>query len=426
MTSRGWTTVRLGNHCSKIGSGATPRGGESVYQESGVSFIRSQNVYNGFFAMEGLAYLAEEHAEHLKGVTVEPGDVLLNITGDSVARSCRVPDAVLPARVNQHVAIIRPTAGDFDPRFVGYFFISPFMQNTMLSLAGSGGTRKALTKEMIERFDVPRPPRPVQERIADILSAYDDLIENNRRRMALLEEAARQLYREWFVRLRFPGHEHTPITNGVPEGWERRRVEELVSLTIGGGWGGDDHSARFTEPAFVVRGTDLPDLKSGSFGRVPFRFHETKNLARRELHPGDIVLEISNGNIRNIGRSYRIEASVLEVFDGKVMCASFCRLLRPTEETESHLLASHLEEMQSNGRMDSFKTPSAAGINNFRFTALLEKENLVVPPRGMLQEFLSQVRTLRAQLATLAVQSHKLRTARDLLLPRLMSGEIAV
>src|SRR5688572_12005198 len=98
MTGRAWQSVRLGEHCSKIGSGSTPRGGESVYQESGVSFIRSQNVYNGQFAREGLAYLDDEHAHQLKGVTVESGDVLLNITGDSVARSCRVPDDVLPAR----------------------------------------------------------------------------------------------------------------------------------------------------------------------------------------------------------------------------------------------------------------------------------------------------------------------------------------
>ena len=118
--------------------------------------------------MSRLAYLDDEHADQLKGATVESGDVLLNITGDSVARSCRVPDDVLPARVNQHVAIIRPKPEAFDSRFVSYFFISPFMQDTMLSLAGSGGTRKALTKEMIERFEVPRPQRDIHVELADL------------------------------------------------------------------------------------------------------------------------------------------------------------------------------------------------------------------------------------------------------------------
>jgi type I restriction enzyme, S subunit len=98
--------------------------------------------------------LDDEQADQLASVTVESGDVLLNITGDSVARSCRVPDDILPARVNQHVAIIRPRPEAFDSRFVAYFLVSRFMQDTMLSLAGSGGTRKALTKEMIERFEL--------------------------------------------------------------------------------------------------------------------------------------------------------------------------------------------------------------------------------------------------------------------------------
>ena len=95
---------------------------------------------------------------------------------------------------------------------------SPSYQSDKAFLSSARWQPEGPNKEIIERFDVPQPPRPVQERIADILSAFDNLIENNRRRMTLLEEAARQLYREWFVRLRFPGYEHTRITNGVPEG----------------------------------------------------------------------------------------------------------------------------------------------------------------------------------------------------------------
>jgi type I restriction enzyme, S subunit len=91
VINQSWNIVELRDHCLKIGSGFKPRGGESVYQESGVPLIRSQNIYNGQFMTDGLAYLGEDHAEQLKGVTVEEGDILLNITGDSVARCCRVP-----------------------------------------------------------------------------------------------------------------------------------------------------------------------------------------------------------------------------------------------------------------------------------------------------------------------------------------------
>lgn len=170
MSRREWQRVRLGSYCSKIGSGSTPRGGGQIYQSEGTAFIRSQNVYNGVFAPDGLAYPADKEAEHLDGVTVQERDLLLNITGDSVARCCQVPETTLPARVSQHVAIIRPLPEEFDARFLMFFLISPWMQSTMLSLSGSGGTRKALTKEMIQGFEVPKPPLLIQRDVAAILS----------------------------------------------------------------------------------------------------------------------------------------------------------------------------------------------------------------------------------------------------------------
>ena len=131
--------IRLGEACTKIGSGATPRGGSDVYLERGpYALIRSQNVYNDGFHHEGLAFIGEDHAAELANVEVQEGDVLINITGDSVARVCQVDPAVLPARVNQHVAIIRPDPRKLDPRFLRYFLVCPEMQGKLLSWAGSG------------------------------------------------------------------------------------------------------------------------------------------------------------------------------------------------------------------------------------------------------------------------------------------------
>ena len=154
-----WTWVRLGDHCSKIGSGATPAGGKDSYLTSGpFCLIRSQNVYNDGFTPSGLAYISNEQAKKLDGVTVQENDVLLNITGDSVARVCLAEAKYLPARVNQHVAIIRPNPEKLDSRFLRYFLASPFQQDVMLGLAAVGATRNALTKVMIENFKVPCPP----------------------------------------------------------------------------------------------------------------------------------------------------------------------------------------------------------------------------------------------------------------------------
>lgn len=154
-----WRTVKLGELCSKIGSGATPRGGSKVYLEHGpFALVRSQNVRNDSFTRDGLAYINAEQADGLANVELQPKDVLLNITGDSVARCCLVDEGILPGRVNQHVAIIRPRPDELDPVFLRYYLVSPEMQERMLSWPAAGGTRNALTKGMIEAFELPCPP----------------------------------------------------------------------------------------------------------------------------------------------------------------------------------------------------------------------------------------------------------------------------
>lgn len=218
-----WRGVRLGSVCLKIGSGATPRGGSEVYLDRGpYALIRSQNVHNDGFRREGLAYISEEHAAQLANVEVCVNDVLLNITGDSVARACQVTPAVLPARVNQHVAIIRPDPEVLDPRFLRYFLISPETQSKLLSWAGSGGTRNALTKGMIESLEVPMPENINEQRaIAHILGTLDDKIELNRRMSETLEAMARALFKSWFV-------DFEPVRAKMEGRW--RRGESLPGL----------------------------------------------------------------------------------------------------------------------------------------------------------------------------------------------------
>src|SRR6266511_4328669 len=182
------TTVRLGEVCEKIGSGATPRGGSDVYlSEGSIALILSKNIYNNRFVRDGLVYLSDHHADELSNVEVKAGDVLLNITGDSVARCCQAPSDLVPARVNQHVAIIRPNPSCLDPRYLRYFLVSSSMQEYMLQLASAGATRNALTKGMIESFQVPLPPLIEQTAIAQMLGTLDDKIDLNRRMNATLE-----------------------------------------------------------------------------------------------------------------------------------------------------------------------------------------------------------------------------------------------
>lgn len=251
MGNSHFPTAELGPLCSKIGSGATPRGGDKVYLDRGeVALIRSQNVHNDGFSREGLVYIAEEHAEQLSNVTVESEDVLLNITGDSVARCCQVDPGVLPARVNQHVAIIRPNPEELHPRFLRYFLVSPAMQSEMLAWSHAGATRKALTKGMIESFNVPKPDPTIQGRIAHILGTLDDKIELNRRMNRTLEKMAAAIFKSWFIDFDpvhakadgrdtglpaeiadlFPDSFQDSSLGPIPKGWKARPLPEAIDI----------------------------------------------------------------------------------------------------------------------------------------------------------------------------------------------------
>ena len=198
--SANWSYVRLKDYCTKIGSGSTPRGGANVYLDSGnTCLIRSQNIYNDGFSENGLVFISDTDAEKLNNVAIELDDILINITGDSVARVCLAPEGKLPARVNQHVAIIRTVKNELDPKFVRYFLTDKNTQNHLLTLAGIGATRNALTKGMLEEFLVPKPDIVIQERISKILSDLDDKIHLNKQINQTLESIAQAIFKSWFI-----------------------------------------------------------------------------------------------------------------------------------------------------------------------------------------------------------------------------------
>ena len=166
----GWTKYRLIDVTKKIGSGATPKGGKKGYKESGISLFRSLNVYDGEFKEKNLAFIDEIQASKLSNVVVVEGDVLLNITGASIARCCVAPPELLPARVNQHVSIVRPKTEYIDTGFLAYLLVSKEYKDALLQTGEkAGATRQALTKAQLQDFEILAPPLPEQKRIVAIL-----------------------------------------------------------------------------------------------------------------------------------------------------------------------------------------------------------------------------------------------------------------
>lgn len=214
---------------TKIGSGITPRGGSSVYLNDGTYLIRSQNIYNDRFDEDGLVCIDDKTAQMMSGVEVKENDVLINITGDSVARTFIISKEYLPARVNQHVAILR-TNSELNPHYLYYFLIDKNTQNYLLSIAGSGGTRNALTKEMLENLEIEYPNYAEQEKVSKHLNNFKNFIELKINENIFLEKILQTIFKSWFVD--FDGEtEFVDSEIGqIPHGWKLCSLSEIFEI----------------------------------------------------------------------------------------------------------------------------------------------------------------------------------------------------
>jgi len=174
LNTKNWNLSLLKKCCSKIGSGATPRGGKEAYKKEGTSLIRSMNVYDNRFKYKDLAFIDEEQAYKLKNVIVEKDDILFNITGASVCRCTIVPNDILPARVNQHVAILRPKKEILNPIYLNQLIISENCKNALLGVGKqAAATREAITKDQLQNFKIPLPPIDLQTQFANQINSIE-------------------------------------------------------------------------------------------------------------------------------------------------------------------------------------------------------------------------------------------------------------
>lgn len=201
-----WDLIKLGDMSTKVGSGKTPRGGEAVYQNSGIPFIRSQNVLNNRLELNGISYISDSIHNEMKSTKVIPNDVLLNITGASIGRCCIVPDSFKEGNLNQHVCIIR-TKDTLDRNYLVNILLSPIGQNQIMNNQ-AGGNREGLNFEQIRKFDIPLPPLKEQQKIASILSTWDKAIELKEKLIEQKKEQKKGLMQKLLTgEVRLPGFE---------------------------------------------------------------------------------------------------------------------------------------------------------------------------------------------------------------------------
>jgi len=294
-------------------------------------------------------------------------------------------------------------------------FVYYLLKNYPLNSYAGGSAQPLLTQTVLKPIKFKIPEFTNQRRIASILSAYDDLIENNLKRIKLLEEKAQLHYKELM--------QETNYSKTKREEY----IKDCLAFYIGGGWGEEDYKEGFTEPAFVIRGTDIPDAKKGEVKGVPFRYHKESNLASRSLKSGDIVFEVSGGSKgQPVGRSILVTEKMLQQFGNPVMCASFCKMLRSNENVTPEFFYLYLLASHENGVIGQYEKHSASNIVNYGFEEFIGEQKITIPKEIELKVFSEMVKPIFNLISTLGEQNRKLREARDILLPRLMSGEIEV
>lgn len=293
-------------------------------------------------------------------------------------------------------------------RFYSYVFKSDIIRKT-LSGGGGGTNINNLNQGLLGNLEVPVPPQGEQEAIAALLASYDDLIANNQRRIALLESMAEEIYREWFVRMRFPGYAKIERQGLQPEGWTRQPIGELAALVKRGiSPAYDDQS-----PHKVI---NQKCIRNGRLSMQESRNHSTVTPDEKLIHYGDVL--INSTGVGTLGRS--------AVFDLKlegVTCDSHVTILRPKGETDvGEFLAYSIQFLQI--YFESMASGSTGQAELSR--ELISQTKLLVPTAELLKAFTDKVRPIRQQRRVLLEQTDKLAQMREQLLPRLISGKLRI
>jgi len=351
-------------------------------QDEGYPLIRTPNIGKGRLILDGVYRVSEETYEKWTRRAI-PDESDLILAREAPAGNVAIVKNGQQVCLGQRTVHIRPDSQQVDPNFLCYYLLAPQQQGALLA-GETGATAKHVNMKDIRRLPlIGLPELKVQRRIGSILCAYDDLIENNRRRIQLLEQAARLLYKEWFVHLRFPGHEHVKIVDGVPEGWEKKTLGEIAPLNYGKSLKKDD---RIPGPYPVY----------GSSGVV-----------------GSHVKALVSGPVIVVGR----KGNVGSVYWSADDCCPIDTVYYIDANNSSLYLYYVLQNI-------TFMSTDVAvpGLNR----DYAHSRTIIVPDDKLCKLFRENVSPIHQQMYVLHKTNFSLEKARDLLLPRLMNGEIVV
>ncbi|MHC1753903.1 MAG: restriction endonuclease subunit S [Methanosarcina sp.] len=407
------------------GPHATPK-----VSESGPIFLGIKNVgENGQLDFSDIRHISEEeYPRWTKRIEPKYGDIVFSY--EATLNLYAIIPKGFRGCLGRRMALIRPDESKICGRFLFHYFFGKEWRNVIAQNTLIGSTVDRIPIAKFPNFPITIPPIPVQHKIASILSAYNDLIENNTKRIKILEKMAQIIYNEWFVKFKFPGHENVKMVESefgiIPEGWETKEYSELLKSYTGGDWGVEEPDDKEMCPVKIIRGTDFSDVFYGSKLNLPCRYISKSSLEKRKLHKGDIIVENSvNAQSRCTGKSLLITQSVLDRIGSDVIAASFCKVFRLNNANLASIMYLHLKHLYDTGKMGFYQNVATNGIGNFQAKRFVESESIPFPKgEKLLLYMLSCLNNIVS--SNYAFRISTLCQMRDHLLPKLISGEIDV
>ena len=405
-----WKKVKLGEICSRVTSGGTPKANvESFYAPPTIPWLKTKEVnYSRIYKTEN--YISEDGLANSSAKLIAPNSVIIAMYGQGDTAG-RVAINKIPLTTNQ--ACCNLTFDDKKANYEFVYYQLCTLYDKMVSLK-SGAAQPNLNAQIIKGLEISLPSLTTQDYIATILSRYDSLIENYQKQIKLLEEAAQRLYKDWFVDLHFPGHENTKIVNGVPEGWEKKRLEDIFSYVRG---------RSYTSKELSDSGTILVNLKNiqafGGYKREAEKRYLGDYKQEQSLEVGDLIMGVTDmtQERRLVGH-----VALIPEFNGPATFSMDLIKILPFEISKSFLYCA-----MRFGGISKQIAPLANGVNvlHLKPEAMMGIE-MLVPSKGLVKHFDDYYNHGFKTILHLQDQIRLLTEARDRVLPKLMSVEIAV
>ena len=405
--------IELGAICEFINGGAWS---DKEYVSSGIPVLKVSNFKPNGFLIDDINYLPLSDTQKYAKNKLLLNDVIIatvgshpNLQDSAAGRSCVVNSLVEGFYLNQNAVCIRTTDSEIlDQRYLVYLAKSREFQHYIQSRGRGAANQMRIAISSIKEYKFYLPKIEIQRRIADILSTYDDLIENNRKQIKLLEEAAQRLYKEWFVDLRFPGHEHTKIVDGVPEGWEKSTVVDVSSVLRRG------ISPKYNDQA------NLTVINQKCIRQTVVTFDEARKQEKtfpEEMNLQDSDTVICSTGAGTLGRVGQIFGNYAQTtFDSHVT------LVRAKSGFGKQYLFHCLKYCQS--YLMGMGKGSTNQLELSRGT--IQDLDILIPPEEIGKMFESLAQSIHDKIGAVNAEIDRLQSARDRLLPKLMSGEVEV